>query len=240
MARKTAKKVDLNAIKARLADPDPAPEPEEREREKGPGIRPETMRMARQYEAEVAEMAAAAEQERVELGELPEGAVSDEEAAAAKDPTSYRGTSSDNRRVRLAVEAQCGEMDFADLVLTGRVRQHVPVLPGKIEFEYQSLTGVEDFWVESNAQMESNTEWGVRSWVVYARLSMQLISVNGKSLPSHLNKDGEVDRKAFDAKLKSVMRYGSKVLDVAVTNVGWFNSRVDGIFQDDFEALGNG
>ena len=237
MVNKTGKKVDLDAVKARLAEPEPQNEAPVGKK-KGPGIRPETMQMAAQYEREAAQMAA--EQERVEVGELPEGVVSDEEAAAEKDPTNYRGTASDNRRVRMAVEKQCGEMDFADLVLTGRVRQHVPVLPGKIEFEYQSLTGVEDFWVESNAQMEANTEWGVRSWVVYARLTMQLTNVNGKSLPNHLGKDGEVDRKAFDAKLKAVMRYGSKVLDVAVTNVGWFNSRVDGIFQDDFEALGNG
>jgi hypothetical protein len=230
------KRVDLETVRARLADAPPEEEEAPAPVRKGVGVRAETIEAARKYEQALAD-AQAREQERVDLGELPEGVVVD---PVDVDPTFYRGTPSDNRRVRLAIEERCGEMDFADLVLTGRVRQRVPVLPGKIEFEYQSLTGTEDFWVESNAQLEANTEWGVRSWVVYARLAMSLVSVNGKALPTHLNKDGEIDTKAFQAKMRMVMKYGSKILDFAVTNMGWFNSRVEKIFQDDFESLGNG
>lgn len=229
----TSKKVNLDTVRARLADVEAPSEPKLPEK-KGPGIRPETFLEAEQYARDAAALAA---QERVDLGPLPEGAGSTDEDS---DPTHYRGTPSDNRRVRLAIEDRCGEMDFADLILTGRVRQSVPVLPGKIELEFQSLTGAEDFWVESRAQQEANTEWGVRSWVVYARLTMSLVSMNGRKLPSHLGKDGTVDEKAFKLKMADIMKFGSKVLDIVVTNMGWFNTRVESIFQDDFESLGNG
>lgn len=224
--------VDLTAVRQRLADPPVLPKQEDAP--KVPKIRPETLAEVERYTQEVAEQAKRTE--KVDLGPLPEGV----EAPDQKDRTYYRDTASDNKRVRQAIEKKCGEMDFADLVLTGRVKQTVPVLAGKITFEFQSLTGTEDFWIESNAQLEASTEWGVRSWVVYARLTMALVAVNGKVLSSHLDKSGQLDAKLFQTKMKEVLRLGSKILDIAVTNMGWFNNRVEQIFQDDFEALGNG
>ena len=225
--------VDLTAVRQRLADPPVLPK--QADAPQVPTIRPETLAEVERYTRAVAEQAQRTE--KVDLGPLPEGV---EVPADQKDRTFYRDTASDNQKVRKAIEKKCGEMDFADLVLTGRVKQTVPVLAGKITFEFQSLTGTEDFWIESNAQLEASTEWGVRSWVVYARLTMALVTVNGRTLTSHLDKNGQLDAKLFQTKMKEVLRLGSKILDIAVTNMGWFNNRVEQIFQDDFEALGNG
>lgn len=229
--------VTLDEVKRRMAEKaaPPPPPPEE----KKPTLRPETVAELRQFEqaqAEYNKQAMAAEQ-KVDLGPLPEGVVV---ADGPKDTTYYRGNSYDNPAVRKSVESRCSEMDFADLVLTGRVSQTVPVIPKKLTFEFQSLLGNESYWVESRAQMEAATDWGVRGWMVYAQLTMALTSVNGRELPSHLNKAGDVDPELFKAKLDKVMRLGAKIIDIAVTNMNWFNSRVDDIFKDDFESLKNG
>lgn len=199
-----------------------------------PGISPETIQLVRQYEEDQRRLA---EQDKVDLGPLPDGVKAE---PADLDPIPYRGTVTDNAKVRKAIEARCKDMDFADLVLTGRVRQVVPVIPGKISFTFQSLTGEDSFWIETNAQLEAQTEWALRSWMVWAQLTMALVSANGRDFPSHLNKDGAVDAKLFAEKRKIVLRMGAKVLDVAVVNMNWFNSRVDQLFHDDFVQLGNG
>lgn len=45
------------------------------------------------------------------------------------DQIRYRGTPTDNPAVRRSIESRCEEMDFGDLVLSGRVSQRVPILP---------------------------------------------------------------------------------------------------------------
>lgn len=233
--------VNLDEIKQRMRDQEraqqtPAPAAGERKEGKSP-IRRETLEQISRFEQEFREANAAhPAEDRVDLGPLPDGITGKDDL----DTVLYRDTIFDNKKVRRTVESRCVDMDFADLVLTGRVSQRVPVIPDKLTFEFQSLTGGESYWIESRAQNEATTDWGLRSWVVWAQLTMSLVSVNGTKLPSHQDKDGDVDDKLFAEKRARVMRLGAKVLDIAVTNMNWFNDRVDRIFQNDFEQLGNG
>lgn len=235
--------VDLSEIKRRMSEQERArelpPEAASSPKEVKHAIKKETLEQVAKFEQEFAALNAAkdSEPEKIELGPLPEGVRGMDDEL---DTVLYRGTVFDNKKVRKAVEARCVEMDFADLVLTGRVSQKVAVIPKKLTFEFQSLTGGESYWIESRAQSEASTDWGLRSWVVWAQLTMSLVSVNGSQLPTHLGKDGEVDEKLFNEKRARVMKLGAKVLDIAVTNMNWFNDRVDRIFQNDFEQLGNG
>lgn len=235
--------VDLSEIKRRMSEQEKArelpPESASSPKEVKPAIKKETLEQVARFEQEFAALNAAkdAEPEKIELGPLPEGVKGMDDEL---DAVLYRGTVFDNKKVRKAIEARCVEMDFADLVLTGRVSQKVAVIPKKLTFEFQSLTGGESYWIESRAQSEASTDWGLRSWVVWAQLTMALVSVNGAQLPTHLGKDGDVDEKLFNEKRTRVMKLGAKVLDIAVTNMNWFNDRVDRIFQNDFEQLGNG
>jgi hypothetical protein len=230
--------VNLDEIKQRMRDQELAPAPATaRPADERSPVRKETLEQVARFEQEFREAnAAPSVEKKVDLGPLPEGITGKDEL----DTVLYRDTIFDNKRVRRTVESRCIDMDFADLVLTGRVSQKVPVISGKLTFEFQSLTGGESYWIESRAQSEATTDWGLRSWVVWAQLTMSLVSVNGSQLPSHQGKDGEVDDKLFAEKRTRVMKLGAKVLDIAVTNMNWFNDRVDRIFQNDFEQLGNG
>ena len=119
------KKPNIDAIKNRVADtPEPEKAPEKPE-ELINRIKPETMEQIQDYARAVEEQRAEAEKEedRVELDELPE------EYKAEPDNTYYRNTPADNPEVRRKIEEAAEEMDFADLVLTGRVTQVVRILP---------------------------------------------------------------------------------------------------------------
>lgn len=228
--------VDLSDIKKRMADK-PAASDGPEDAPATPKVRKELLEEAERFQRDFDKLNSASQvPDKVDLGPLPEGVKVRDEL----DGVLYRDSSFDNKKVRRAVEARCTEMDFGDLVLTGRVSQVVPVLPKKLTFEFQSLTGAESYWIESRAQTEATTDWGLRSWVVWAQLTLALVSVNGTKFPNHINKDGDVDEKLFNEKRQRVMRLGAKVLDIAVTNMNWFNDRVDRIFHDDFEQLGNG
>jgi len=240
MERETAAVANRQEAPAPVTEPTQAtPQRPQPSNPAKPPLRPETLAQLREFEKAAEEMREqeAVEKDKIDLGPLPEGAkiLPDD-----YEPTFYRNNNHDNKRVREAVEARCTEMDFVDLVMTGRVSQVVPVIPGKLTFEFQSLTGADSFWIESNAQLEVTTEWGLKSWILWAQLTMSLTGVNGKAFPNHLGKDGEVDAKLFKEKQAKIMRMGAKILDIAVTNMNWFNERVDKILQNDFEQLGNG
>lgn len=238
----SAKKPDLSKIKQQIEGteapvPPPEPEPE------APRIRPETMQQMHQYAKDVEEMRreeqAAAQQERIELEELPED-VKAEAAKYSNDSMFYRGTPTDNPEIRAEIEDKCTEMDFSDLVLTGRVTQTVPILDGKLEVRYRSLLASENFWIERRAENEATTDWGLRSWMGYARLVLSIDSINNNSFPPYEDKSGDIDGDEFNARFKKVMNMGEKLVEILLIHLHWFNDRVDRLYTDDFEKLKNG
>jgi hypothetical protein len=98
----------------------------------------------------------------------------------------------------------------------------------------------ETFWIEKNASDYGNTDWTVRSWMGYARLTISLKEINGSVLPDHRNKAGDIDKASFDAKYARIMNLGEKLIELLFVNLNWFNDRVEKLYQDDFELLKNG
>ena len=171
-----------------------------------------------------------------------EKAAEDALALELADQVRYRNTPSDNREVRLAVEARCRAMDFGDLVLSGRVTQSVPVLPGKLEPTYQSLVGKEVFWLERSAHVYGGaTNMAVASWLGYARLAMSLTELNGRDLGTHLDaKDGSVVDDKVTAKIAALLDMPERLLEVLLINYTWFSARVEDLYRHDFKLLKNG
>jgi len=239
----SSKKPDLSKIKKKISGEEPEPPPPVEEPE-APRIRPETMQQMHAYAKDVEAMRKedeeiAAEQHRVELEELPE-AVKEEAAKYQAESIYYRGTPTDNPEIRAAIEEHCTGMDFSDLVLTGRVSQHVPILEDKLVVRYRSLLASENFWIERRAEGEAATDWGLRSWMGYARLVLSVDSINGNAFPPYEVKEGEIDSDAFNDRFKKVMNMGEKLVELLLIHLHWFNDRVDRLYTDDFEKLKNG
>tara|TARA_B100000886_G_scaffold320509_1_gene262018 strand:- start:806 stop:1495 length:690 start_codon:yes stop_codon:yes gene_type:complete len=227
-------KPDLSKIKNRIQDTtNVAVEPEP---EQAPRISQKTLEQIQQYASDVEAMRKEdeeAELNKVAVEELPDT------VSPTQDNIFYRGTSSDNPEVRRSIEDRCEEMDFSDLVLTGRVSQQVPIIPDKFVVGFQSLLASENYWIERNAEKQATTDWGIRSWMGYARLAMSITNVNGKDLPIVIV-DGKIDESAWDSRFTTVMNMGEKPIEYLLVNLNWFNARVDRLYSNDFELLKNG
>tara|TARA_Y100000114_G_C11761900_1_gene330253 strand:+ start:2388 stop:3080 length:693 start_codon:yes stop_codon:yes gene_type:complete len=228
-------KPDLSKIKSRIKD-NTNQEPQQPEAEEKPRISAKTMEQIQSYAKDVEEMRKTEQdiqENRVELDELPEN------VSPTQDNVYYRGTPSDNPEVRKAIEKRCTEMDFSDLVLTGRVTQTVPIIPDKFEVGFQSLLASENYWIERNAEKEAATDWGIRSWMGYARLAMSVTEVNGKELPECASKNG-IDEAAWKERFDTIMNMGEKPVEYLLVNLNWFNARVEELYRNDFDLLKNG
>lgn len=228
-------KPDLSKIKSRIKDDSGEPEapPVEAER---PTISAKTMSQIQSYADDVEKMRKEEqelEDSKVEIDSLPE------EVSPTQDNIYYRGTPSDNPEVRKLIESRCTDMDFSDLVLTGRVSQVVPIIPESFEVGFQSLLASENYWIERNAEQEATTDWGIRSWMGYARLAMSITEINGKELPEVMSKAG-FNQEAWDERFKKVMNMGEKPVEYLLVNLNWFNSRVEQLYNNDFDLLKNG
>lgn len=242
------KRPNIDAMKDRINSGGEAEElpPQPKQEDLMSRARPETMEQVAAFAKEVQSQREEEEAEREALEKnrvlLEERDDAEANKAALTDPTYYRNTPSDNREVRLAIEDNCDEMDFADLVLTGRVTQHVPIMPGKLEVVYQSLKASENFWVERQAEKEALSDWALRSWMGYARLTLSLLSVNGQDYrPVYTDqKNKKIDEKLFREKFEALMDMGEKPIEYMLVNLNWFGDRVDRLSENDFEQLKNG
>lgn len=230
-------KPDLSKIKSRIKDTseEDVEAPVEETPEK-PRISNKTLSQIQNYAEDVEKLRQEEqefEQNRVEIDALPEN------VSPTQDNVYYRGTLSDNPDVRQEIESRCTPMDFSDLVLTGRVTQSVPIIPDKFEVGFQSLLASENYWIERNAEKEAATDWGIRSWMGYARLAMSITEVNGSELPSVVTKDG-INEEAWKERFQTVMNMGEKPVEYLLVNLNWFSARVEQLYKNDFDLLKNG
>jgi hypothetical protein len=183
------------------------------------------------------------------LSKAEEEAASRAESAAAaskakkeddspKKPTdgvifSYRGF--DTPDVRRVIEKRCQPMDFNDLLLSGNVRQLVPIIPGKIEVEFQSLTGKEMDWTSTYASRvavdRGETSLFANTFTTWLQLTLSIYSLNGSLYPTHMDK-GAIDVSVALDKYKRLMSQPDSTLSLILTNFGWFNARVQMLYTD--------
>lgn len=178
------------------------------------------------------------EEEEEEDGKIDLGEHS-EEIAQKYSSVFYRNTPIDNPDTRKKIEAKCSELDFEDLILTGRVLQRVPIMQGKLMITFQSLKAKDVMWLEREASKIEN-EYEARTWIGYARLTACIASINNKLFEEHLNKKSDISSAKFKSKFEQVMNLNERLIEVLLVNLNWFEDRVAQLFNNDFEQLKNG
>lgn len=144
-----------------------------------------------------------------------------------------------NKKRRQEIEARCSEMDIADLIMTDEVRQTVTIIPDKFEVVYRSMTPDESLYIKKVLAKESTTaDAYIMEKYGLLQLACCVVSINGKALPPHLDKNGEVDEDAFKTKLKLISRKSGYVVADLGINFMWFDLRVRRLLNP--ERLGNG
>jgi hypothetical protein len=181
----------------------------------GGGLRPETMEQLEK----VAEANAEGEEKPDKESEDDDDFDYSQLGLATKDIIA-------NKARREAIEAKIKEeMNFEDLIVHQEIRQEVPILP-KFSPTFRTPSGNEDLFVKRLISDEEGSDRYVMDKYAAMGVCCGLYAINGKPLPSHLDKDGIPDKDLFDKKMQVIMRYPLVLLADLSANFTWFTERV--------------
>jgi len=138
---------------------------------------------------------------------------------------------------RKVIEARLEPLDFADMVTKREVQQNVPVVPGRMEFLFRTLSQTENIFCLQYVYEFPGSEAYVNELLNTAKLVCSTVAINGAMLPNHM-KDGSVDREGFQRKWDQVVSFPVQLVGDMSVQLIWFNNRVNRLF--DIDNLKNG
>lgn len=197
-----------------------------------------------QTQAQLEQMQQVQKQEKViDEEEVKKGA----EAAAKEDlfdMFDFSGTNEaerilNNKKRRKEIEERCEPMNFEDLILKDEVRQTVPIIAGKFEPRFRSLTPEESLFLKQFLAKDQNQSeaYSVEKFSL-CQLTCALVSLNGQDFPDHRKPDGTPDEDLFKVKLKKLNKKSGYIIADLAINYYWFDIRVRRLIAP--EKLGNG
>jgi len=187
----------------------------------GPVLRPETAQQLQEFEKEKQKESEKQETKKAlaELEELGDEFEVDEFGNKIRNLLV-------NKERHDSIEARCTPMRLEDLLIQQEVRQIVPIVPGKFEPTFRSISGAEDLFVKRMMVGERGETRYILDKYSLMNLCCGLHAINGKLLPAHLDNDGNPEEKTFDKKFKLILKYPISLLVDLSVNYGWFERRV--------------
>jgi hypothetical protein len=147
-----------------------------------------------------------------------------------------------NPEQKAVIEARLQPLDITDMIVSGYVKQDVPVIPGKLTFTFRSMTGEEDLEVKRLIMTESKSLEVSDRYLLdkYAFMSMAvgLAAINGKPLGDVYDSNGGFSDDQFWVKYKRVIRLPLHMLASIGLNQMWFEQRARKLYVA--EKVGNG
>ena len=147
---------------------------------------------------------------------------------------------SDDEKLRQAVEKRLTPIDIGQHLLSGgEITQNVPVIAGKLEVKFRTITEYEEGWVDTylGKQRELTNRQVLRA-LNECSLACYIESVNGVKWPPSVGRDGQVIPQNVEERLSRVRKFHSSLFALLVQNLGWFVDRVNKSLTT--EVLGNG
>lgn len=139
-----------------------------------------------------------------------------------------------NDEQRSIIEERVKPLDLSELIMNGRVKQHIPIITGKYEPTFQSFTGEEELALKRLLMDERK---GIEAPDRYLLDKFQLMTValgidkiNTTQLPSHLNQEGNFDDALFWKKFNRVLKFPFHMLASIGVHYYWFDIRVRKLF----------
>lgn len=135
-----------------------------------------------------------------------------------------------NPRQREIIEERLRPMDVTELITKDRVRQEIPIIPGKFWVLFQSTTGEDDLELKRLLMQESKSVEVSERYLLdkYAIMTLTAgcIAINSNPCPDHLDDKGNFDEKKFWLKFAWMLKRGIHVLASIGANHTWFEMRV--------------
>ena len=141
---------------------------------------------------------------------------------------SYAGTSYDNPKMRRFVEAKLSDLDFSELVRSGKVQQKVPVCPG-LNVVYQGISARDELFITEQAYRASSSG-GVTFGKIYTlmELAIGVVTINNQAF-SDFGSIDKPDLEKFERRWKTISEYDTGLLEPIHCNLRWFQDRVRGL-----------
>jgi hypothetical protein len=147
-----------------------------------------------------------------------------------------------NEDQRKLIESRCEKLTIDELITKGFVTQKVPIIPGKFEPTFRSLTGEDDLALKRLIMKESQGLEVSERYLLDKFSLMTLVAgvweINKNPMPDFHDEEGHFDADKFWEKFKFITRYPFHMLASMGVNYFWFDIRVRKLFVAD--NLGNG
>lgn len=135
-----------------------------------------------------------------------------------------------NPNQRKIIESRLSPMDIEDLIMHNKIRQRVPVRPGKFEPEFESMPGVVELQLKQLLVKESKSVAVTEAYLLdkYAVMTTTAgtVSINGRPIPSMYDQRGDFSEELFWAKFNWMLKQNIHVLASLGINYSWFEQRV--------------
>lgn len=132
-----------------------------------------------------------------------------------------------NKKRREDIESRCEPMKFEDLLYKNEVQQKVPIIAGKFEPTFRSITPEESLFVKRYiAKEQTISDQYLLEKYNLCLLTCSLVSINDSALPDHRTQTGEPDEKLFETKLKVILKKSGYIVSDMGINYIWFDLRV--------------
>lgn len=143
---------------------------------------------------------------------------------------------------RELIEGRLKPLDIGELLMNNRIRQRIPVVPGKYELTLQSYDGQVELALKRLVMMEARSVDAGEQYLLdkhsFMSLAVGLHKINDKVYPDILDEDGVFSDKLFFEKFNMVMRLPLHMLASIGVNLMWFEMRVRRLYSA--TSVGNG
>lgn len=143
-------------------------------------------------------------------------------------------------KLRIAIEARLEEIDIGEYLMSGEIKQSVPIIPDKLVVTYKTVSDLEESYVDNTISAEpkgiSNRQF-LRKMNELA-LVIHIHAVNDHKWPSLINGDGTINEESVASRLRHIKKLSSPIFNLMTQNLAWFTDRVNSALTS--SALGNG
>lgn len=135
------------------------------------------------------------------------------------------------------IEKRLQPMDISELIMKNKIRQRVPIVPGKFEVTFETMSGDLDLKLKQLLIKESKSIAVTEAYILDKHSLMTVaagtFAINGNPLPAMYDEKGDFNEELFWTKYMWVTKRPLHMLASIGINYSWFEQRVRKLFVAD-------
>ncbi len=138
-----------------------------------------------------------------------------------------------NKKRRKAIEERCSEMSISDLLSNPdqTLEQIVPIVPGKFEVVYKSISGKEDLLIKAILSRENQNKNHLSASYVLGKMGLlnvtcSIVRINDRRFQDIKDSNGKPSEELLLSKFETISNYPVDILADLSANYFWFTERV--------------